>query len=114
LQPYLEPSLTLRSIFRYATNRGPVSRDHRPRRPLALEDGLIQPLLEADLAESRVAGGNQRALAEFGPEVPRVRVNDNLARVVARAEALTDQFIEAELLGTGHFNRAIQWPDHRH
>jgi hypothetical protein len=47
--------------------------------PLALEDGLIQPLLETDLAESRVAGRNQRALAEFGPEVPRVRVDDNLA-----------------------------------
>src|SRR5262245_17625759 len=50
---------------------------------------LIQPLLKADLTESRVAGGNQRTLAEFGTEVPRVRVDDDLARVVARAEALT-------------------------
>ena len=50
-------------------------------RPLALEDGLIQPLLEADLAESRVVGRNQRALAEFGPEVSRMRVNDNLTGV---------------------------------
>ena len=41
-----------------------------------------------------------------------MRVNDNLAGVVARAEALTDQFIETELLGTGHFNRAIQWRAH--
>ena len=73
---------------------------------------LAEPLLEADLAESRVAGRNQRALAEFGPEVPRVRVDDNLAGIVARAEALTDQFIETELLGTGHFNRAIQWRAH--
>ena len=74
------------------------------RLPLALKDGLTQPLLEADLAESRVVGRNQRALAEFGPEVPRMRVNDNLAGVVARAEALADQFIETELFGTGHFN----------
>jgi hypothetical protein len=42
-----------------------------------LEYGLVEPLLEADLAESRVVGRNQRALAEFGPEVPRVRVGDH-------------------------------------
>src|SRR5580765_471051 len=41
-------------------------------RPLALEDGPIQPLLEADLAELRVVARNQRALAEFGTEVARV------------------------------------------
>jgi len=52
---------------------------------------LSQPLLEVDLAESRVAGRNERALAEFRPEVPRVRVDDNLAGVVARAEALADR-----------------------
>src|SRR6185295_13298416 len=73
-----------------------------------LEHGLAEPLLEADLAESRVVGRNQRALAELGPEVPGVRVDDNLAGVVARAQALTDQLIETELLGTGHLNRAIQ------
>jgi hypothetical protein len=56
---------------------------------------------------------NQRALVELGPEVPRVRINDHLAGVVARAEALTDQFIEAELLGTGDLNRAIDWRAHR-
>jgi hypothetical protein len=37
-----------------------------------------------------------------------VRVNDNLAEVVARAEVLTDQLIETEPLGTAHFNRAIR------
>jgi len=52
---------------------------------------LSQPLLEVDLAESRVAGRNERALAEFRPEVPRVRVDDNLAGAVARAEALADR-----------------------
>src|SRR5262245_30944114 len=43
-----------------------IESDHGPRRLSALEDGLIQPLLETDLAESRVLGRNQRALAEFG------------------------------------------------
>ena len=52
---------------------------------------LSQPLLEVDLAESRVAGRNQRALVELGPEVPRVWINDHLAGVVARAEALADR-----------------------
>ena len=74
---------------------------------LALHDRLIQPLMQADLAESRVVGRNQRTLAEFGPEVSRVWVGDNVARVVARAEALTDQLIETELLGTGHFDGPI-------
>ena len=73
-----------------------------------LECGLAEPLLKADLPEPRVAGRNQRALVELGPEVPRVRIDDNIAVVVARSEALTDQVIETELLGTGHFNRAIQ------
>src|SRR5258705_4598237 len=89
-----------------------VSWDYGPSTPLRPEDGLIQALLEADLAESCIVGRNQRAFAEFCPEVPRVRVNDNLAGVVARTEAPTDQFIEPELLGTGHFNGAIQWRAH--
>src|SRR4029450_10115884 len=55
---------------------------------------------------------NQRALADFGPEIPRGGVSAHPAGVVAGAEALTDQFIETELLGTGHFNRAIQWRAH--
>src|SRR6185436_11911259 len=61
---------------------------------LALEDGLIDPILEADRAEPRALGGNQRALVELGSEVSRVRVDDHLARIVARAETLTDQLIE--------------------
>src|SRR5262245_34548705 len=58
---------------------------------------LDQPVLQADLAESRLAGRNQRALAELGPEVPRVRVDDNFAEIVARAEAQADQFVKTEL-----------------
>ena len=33
-------------------------------------------------------------------------------RLVARAEALTDQLIETELLGTGDVDRAIHWRAH--
>ncbi len=73
-----------------------------------MEHRLAEPFLKADLAESRGTGRNQRALGELGPEVPRVRVNDNLAGVIACVKALTDQFIETELLGTRHFNHAIQ------
>jgi hypothetical protein len=78
--------------------------------PLLHERGLTEPVFETDLAELCVVGRNQRALAEFGPEVPRVRVDDNLARIVAPAEALMDQLIETELLGpatsTGPFSGA--------
>jgi hypothetical protein len=31
---------------------------------------------------------------------------------VARTEALTDQVVETKLLGTGDFNRAIEWRPH--
>src|SRR5213593_4419323 len=81
-------------------------------RSLLRQRELTEPLFEARLAKSRAIAGNQRALAEFGSEVPRVRVGDNLARVVARAEALSNQLIEAELLRTGHFDGAIQWRAH--
>jgi hypothetical protein len=41
-----------------------------------LERRLAEPLVEPDAAESRLARRNQRSFAEFGPEVPRVRVDD--------------------------------------
>jgi hypothetical protein len=41
-----------------------------------------------------------------------VRVDDDLAGVVARGQALTDQLIETELLRPGHFHRAVQWIAH--
>jgi hypothetical protein len=63
-----------------------------------LQHRLAEPLLEPDRAESRLAGRNQRALAEFGPEVPRVWVHDYLAQVVARGEALTDQLVKRILI----------------
>ena len=64
---------------------------------LTLDGGLIQPFLKVNLAESRVIAWNQRTLAKFGPEISRVGVDDNVARVVTRAESLADQVVEAEL-----------------
>ena len=46
---------------------------------------LGEPLVEPDVAESRLAPGNQRAFTEFGPEVPRLRIGDNLAGIVDAA-----------------------------
>jgi len=77
-----------------------------------LERRLAEPLAEPDVAESRLAPRNQRAFTEFGPEVPGLRIGDNLARVVVGGKALTDQFIETELLRTGHFNSPVDWGTH--
>src|SRR5262245_33722779 len=68
---------------------------------------LFQPRLESHLAELGLAGGDQRSLAELGAEVPRVRVDDDRARVVARGETLTNQIVEAELFGTSYFKGAV-------
>ena len=72
-----------------------------------LERRLAEPLVEPDVAQPRLAPGNQRTFIQFGPEVPRVRISDDVARVVAREKVLTDQVIETQLYGTSHFNRAI-------
>src|SRR5262245_61147056 len=77
-----------------------------------LERRLAEPLFEPDVAEPRFAPGNQRALTESRAEVPRVRIGDNLAGIVASGEALTDQFVEPELLRTRHFNGAVHWRGH--
>ena len=60
---------------------------------------MTEPLLESDVAESRIAPRNQRAFRELGPEIPRVGIGDNLPWVVVRVEALPDQFVETELCG---------------
>src|SRR5262245_20622459 len=77
-----------------------------------LERRLAEPLIEPDVAESRLAPGNQRSFIQFGPEIPRVRIGDDLARVVGRGESLTDQRVETELFRTGHFNGAVDWCTH--
>jgi hypothetical protein len=42
------------------------------------------PLFEPDLATGRMRTSNECALAQFGPEVARVRVDDRFTRIVAR------------------------------
>ena len=69
---------------------------------------MPEPFLEADLAKLRIAGRNQGAFGEFGSEISRVRIDDDLARVVTRAKALANQVIEPELLGTSDIHRVIQ------
>jgi hypothetical protein len=64
------------------------------------------------MSPSRASPRNQRAFTEFGTEVPHVRISDNLARVVVGGEAMTDQFVETELLRTGHFHGAVYWAAH--
>src|SRR5215470_8280567 len=72
----------------------------------------MEPVFQTDLTEPGIVSRNQRALAEFGPEVPRLRIDDHLAGIVARSETLADQLVETEPLGTGHFNSAVQWRAH--
>src|SRR5438045_8524970 len=55
-------------------------------------------------------GINARSLSS-APKY-RARIGDNLAGVVVRGEALTDQFVETELLRTGHFDDAVDWGTH--
>jgi hypothetical protein len=73
-----------------------------------LEHRLAEPVQRRISPSRRLAGGNQGAIAELGAEVPRARVDGNLGRVVTREGVLPEQRIETELLGTRHFNRAIQ------
>src|SRR3954465_11512229 len=77
------------------------------RTSLTMHGWLVEPVAKMHLAQLRVIARNERALAEFGPEVPRVRVDDNIARVLARAKTLTDQLVETELFRAGHFHRAV-------
>src|SRR6185503_3161544 len=70
------------------------------------------PLVEPDVAEPRLAPGNQGTFIEFRPEVPRVGIGDDFAGVLVRGKALTDQFVETELLRTGHFSGAVHWGAH--
>jgi hypothetical protein len=44
---------------------------------------LMDPVFEARLAGSRVIAQNERALAQLRTEIARVRISDDLARIVA-------------------------------
>src|SRR5262245_9351219 len=86
--------------------------DRRPEPPrlsrLPALDGLAEPLLEAGLAEAGVAVGDEAARAELGTVVARAGVGDHLAPVVARAQGPSDDLVEAEPLGPGDLDRAVE------
>src|SRR5215471_4328694 len=69
--------------------------------------GLAEPGFETRLPELRVVSGNQCPLAHLYSVVARVRVSDNLTRVLACHEISPDQFIETKLFRPPYFNRAV-------
>ena len=73
-----------------------------------LGDGAAEPLFEPDRTESRGLSGHECALAEFGAEVERVWVGDDFARIVAGAQASSDERVEMERFGPADFNGAIE------
>lgn len=56
-------------------------------------------MLEAGLGEAGVGRGDESAFLQLGAEVARVRVRDDLAKVVALAQGASDKLVEVELLG---------------
>ena len=69
--------------------------------------GLFEPVRETRLVEPRVIARNECALANRHAVVARVRVGDNLARIVACAQTLSDEFVKPELFGPGYFHSAV-------
>src|SRR4029077_3374613 len=69
---------------------------------------LAEPVFEADVAERGARVRHQRALAQLRAEVARVRVGEHFTGVVARTEPQPDEFVEAELLRSRHFEDAVQ------
>src|SRR6185312_3509612 len=70
--------------------------------------GISEPVLEPGRAEARVIGGQERPLARRDPEVLRVRVGDDLPGIAALRQHATDELVEAELLGAGDLDDAVQ------
>src|SRR5215470_13605775 len=75
--------------------------------------GLLEPICKTRLAELRTVPRNECAFAQLRAEVACVRVGDHLARIVACAEALSEEIIEAELFGSAYFNCAVQRRSYR-
>src|SRR5262245_51997357 len=71
--------------------------------------GLTEPVFETHLAESRVIAGNQCARAQLQAVIPRVRVRDHLARILACSQAASNEFIKTKLFRTSDFNGAVHW-----
>src|SRR5882757_6902954 len=68
---------------------------------------LSEPGVETRLAESCVIAGNECPLTQLHAVVTRVRVSDNLARIIACGQTSPDEFIETKLFWPAYFNGAI-------
>jgi len=75
--------------------------------------GMSEPVRETRLVESRAIARKECALAQLHAVIARVRVSDNLARIVAWAQALSDELVKTELFGSGYFNSALHSRAHR-
>ena len=69
--------------------------------------GLAEPLLETDLAEPRAGGWHERAFAEHGAEVARLRVGHHFAGVLTSLEPFSNELVEPKLLWTGDFDNVV-------
>jgi hypothetical protein len=59
-----------------------------------------------------VGGGDEGAFVQFDAEVAGVGVRKHVAGIVAVAQALADEVVEAELLGSRDIDDAVGWgPD---
>src|SRR5579871_3885113 len=76
-------------------------RCHSHDRPARLPVGhrRAQPILEPDLADSRVSGRNQGQFAKFCAEISRIWVGDHFARIIASEQTLADKLVEVKSLG---------------
>jgi hypothetical protein len=68
---------------------------------------LIEPVFEMRLAQLRVIVRKQRALAHLDAVVARMRLRDYLARILARSQVPSGEFIQAKLFRASDFNCAI-------
>ena len=70
--------------------------------------GPAQPVFEACLAKLGRIARHDTAFAQLGAELACLRISNDLARIVERAESLPDEFIKTERPGPGNFNCAAQ------
>src|SRR5258707_14755648 len=75
--------------------------------------GLIEPGFETRLTKSRPIAGNQCFLAHLDTVVVRLRVCDNLARILGCGKVFPDEFIEMKLFRPPYFNHAVRSEERR-
>src|SRR5690349_4477772 len=72
-----------------------------------------KPLFETCLAKLCVTNWHKRVLTQLRTEIFCLWVGDNLARILAFGQPVTDEFIETKPLRPGDFKSSIQWLIHR-